>query len=370
MALVIPMNDNVLAHSRCMHLCPCQDGYRSEKKRVTVWMTIGHARAVNLLRRSLKEGRLSHAYVIAGPRHVGKMTLAIDLARALNCTGDDSPCGVCAQCSRTSRGLHAGVRVVGLETGETPSGRARVLIGIDQVREVQREASLAPFEGTWRVIIIDGAEHLSEEAANSLLKTLEEPPDRVVLLLLASEAGALLPTIVSRCQLLELRPVPGLLISRELAERHGVDPGAADEIARRSQGRPGWALRAIEDPGLLEGLAKQLDTIEGVVKGGVEQRFAYAASLASAFDRDRDSGRRELDTWLAWWRDLMLVKQGVPEFVTHVSSVDTFQGVAAALSSDQVVRSIGAIKETLSYMERNVNTRLALEDLMLGLPRP
>ena len=335
-----------------------------------MWRTIGHSRAVNVLQRSLDEGRLSHAYLIAGPRHVGKMTLANDLARALNCTGDKRPCGECAQCSRTARGLHADVRVVGLETGETPSGRPRVLIGIDQVREVQREASLAPFEGMWRVIIIDGAEHLSEEAANSLLKTLEEPPDRVVLLLLASEAGALLPTVVSRCQLLELRPVPGPLIARELADRHDVDTGVADDISRRSQGRPGWAFRAINDPGLLEGLAKELDTIESVAKGGVELRFAYAASLASAFDRDRDSGRRELDTWLEWWRDLMLVKEGVPEFATHVSSVETFQTVAAALSSEQVVRSIKAIKEALWYLERNVNSRLALEDLMLVLPRP
>ena len=335
-----------------------------------MWETIGNARAVNVLQGSLREGRLSHAYVIVGPRHVGKMTLALDLARALNCTGDDRPCDDCAQCSRTARGLHTDVRVVGLDSGETPSGRPRVLIGIDQVREIQREASLAPFEGAWRVIIIDGAEHLSDEAANSLLKTLEEPPAQVVLLLLASETGALLPTVVSRCQVLELRPVPAPLIARELVDRHDAGPGAADEIARRSQGRPGWALRAIEDPGLLEGLAKELETIEGVVKGGVEQRFAYAATLASAFDKDRDSGRRELDTWLQWWRDLMLVKEGVPEFVTHVSSAGAFQTVAAALSSEQVVRSINAIKETLSHLERNVNSRLALEGLMLVLPRP
>jgi len=334
-----------------------------------MWRTIGHDKAVNVLQRSLEGGRLSHAYVISGPRHIGKMTLALDLARALNCTGEGRLCGECSQCSRTARGLHTDVRVVGLETGETPSGRPRVLIGIDQVREIQREASLAPFEGKWRVMIIDGAEHLSDDAANGLLKTLEEPPARVVLLLLVSEAEALLPTVLSRCQVLELGPVPGPVIARMLADRHGAAPDSADEIARRSQGRPGWASRAVEDPGLLEGLARQLDAIDGVVRGGVEQRFAYAASLASAFDRDRDSGRRELDIWLAWWRDLLLVKEGVPEFVNHVPLIDTVQPVADALSSEQVVRSIDAIRETVAHLERNVNSRLALEGLMLALPR-
>ena len=335
-----------------------------------VWRTIGHDKAVSIAKRGLAQRRLSHAYLIAGPRHVGKMTLAIDLAMALCCTEEHRPCGACAQCSRVARGLHADVRVVGIDGGETESGRSRVLIGIDQVRQIQREASLTPFEGSHRVIIFDGAERLSEEAANSLLKFLEEPPDQVVLLLLTSDSGALPPTVVSRCQLLELRSVPAQVIARDLADRYGLDSARADEIARLSEGRPGWALRAAEDDEVLAGLSRTLDVIEDVVGGTLERRFAYAAGLASAFDRDRDSVREELEIWMAWWRSVLLVKEGVPEFVTHPSRLGSLEQVAASLTGAQAAHAIEAIDEAVRHLERNVSPRLALEDLMLVLPRP
>ena len=140
-----------------------------------MWRTAGHDKAVNILGRALGEGRTAHAYLVTGPEHVGKMTLALDLARAVNCSGAERPCDACAQCRRVDRGLHADVRVVGVEPGPS-GGRQRVAIGIDQVREVQREASLKPYEGSSRVFIFDRAERLTEEAANSLLKILEEPP--------------------------------------------------------------------------------------------------------------------------------------------------------------------------------------------------
>ena len=334
-----------------------------------VWRTTGHDRTVGILRRGLAQGRLSHAYLIAGPGHVGKMTLAIDVAMAVCCTEEQKPCGACAQCTRVARGLHTDVRVVSIEGGEKESGRGRVLIGIDQVRQVQREASLTPFEGSHRVIIFDGAERLSEEAANSLLKFLEEPPDQVVLLLLASDAAALPATVVSRCQLLELRPVPADVIARALAERYELDSVGADEIARLAEGRPGWAFLAAEDGEVLAALSRKLDVIEDVVGGTLEGRFAYAAGLASAFERDRESAREELELWKAWWRSVLLVKEDLAGFVVHTSRLGSLEQVAASLSDAQAAHAMEAVSETAEHLERNVSPRLALEELMLALPR-
>lgn len=334
-----------------------------------MWRTVGQDKAIHILKRGLARGRFPHAYLLSGAPHVGKMTLAIDLAQALNCLQDDKPCGECSQCRRIARGLHADVNVVAVDAGELGEGRGRVAISIDQVRDVQRQASLKPFEGRHRVFVFDGAEHLSEEAANSLLKTLEEPPDQVVLLLLTSDDGALLPTLVSRCQLLKLRPVSRSLIVRELETRHGVDREKADEVARLSRGRPGWAIDAVSRPGALEQLNKTFGAIEGVISGGMEARFSYAADLAASFGRNRDSVRQELALWLEWWRDVMLAKEGDPGIVTHLSRLGALQPLADALSTAQVARAINAVREAEEQLDRNVNPRLALEAMVLALPR-
>jgi DNA polymerase-3 subunit delta' len=329
-----------------------------------MWNTIGHDTAVDLLRRSLDEGRLAHAYMITGQRHLGKMTLALDLAMAVNCTAPERPCGECTQCDRISRGLHTDVKVVeiDIDTGVT--------IKIDQVLEMQREISLAPFEGASRVVIFDESERLTEDAANTLLKTLEEPPDRVLMLLLASDTGAVAPTLSSRCQLLELKRVSGATIVDALIRNNDVEAPLADQIARIARGRPGWAFRAASDPEILENLSSKLEELEQIVAGDIEERFAHAAGIASAFGKDRVAGRGDLDMWLDWWRDLMLVKAGTPEFMIHVSRLEIMRAASAKLTTEQIARAIAAIRETASLMERNVNSRLALEQLFLSLPRP
>ena len=332
------------------------------------WQTIGNEKATGALRRALAGGRLPHALLIAGPEQVGKMSLAVDLASALNCAGDEKPCEECAGCSRTRRGLHTDVHVVGREMA-AGGGRSRTLIGVDQVRDVQREAALAPFEGTCRVIIFDGAELLSEEAANSLLKTLEEPPQGVYLLLLTPKPEALLPTVVSRCQIVDLKPAPSDVTAAHLVDGLGMDADDADRAARLSGGRPGWAIRAAEEPALLEAVEQKVDEVEEVVLGGMETRFDHAARLGSATDRDRESGRRELEVWLAWWRDVMLVKEGVPQLAANLSRADSLRTVAETLTRQQITGAIQAIRRTRRLIARNVNSRLALEVMMLDIPR-
>ena len=334
-----------------------------------MWRTVGHEKAVRQLSRSLEQGRLSHAYLFTGPAHVGKMSLAMDLAHALNCLGEDRPCDDCAQCDRISRGLHADVRVVEVESGPNRTGGSRTAIGIDQIRDVQREASLKPYEGRYRVFVFDGAERVTAEAANSLLKTLEEPPDQVVIVLLAPDAGALPPTVVSRCRRLELRRVAPALIASELTARFSVDDDRADETARLSQGRPGWAFLVAEGQESIEEMMEELDTIQTVLDAGLEERFAYAQRTAAAFTRDRESGRRALAAWQAWLRDVFLVKHGVPQFATHRSRLDTASGVADTMSTIDLSRALGAVRDAADLIERNVNARLALESMMLALPR-
>lgn len=331
-----------------------------------MWRTTGHDKAIRSLERALAEDRLAHSYLVTGQKQVGKTTLAFDIARALNCLSDDRPCGECRQCERISSGLHPDVRLIGLETAR--SGRLRTLISIDQVREVQRDASLLPYEGRSRVFIFESAEKLSEEAANSLLKTLEEPPESVVIILLASDAGAVLPTILSRCRRVDLRPVPAQTIADFLSESGATDPDHAREIAGLAAGRIGWAIEAAEDPSLLESISETLDVVEEMLAAPLTDRFDYAERLAGRFSADREGVFAELDLWLSWWRDALLTGQRKPELIVNASRADKFASVAESVPAESVTATLNALRRAKFLLERNVTPRLAIESVMLTLP--
>ncbi|HJO81927.1 MAG: DNA polymerase III subunit delta' [SAR202 cluster bacterium] len=333
-----------------------------------MWKTLGHDKAVSSLTRAVGEGRIAHAYIIVGPPSVGKMVLAMDMARALNCDQDAPPCGACKQCTRITNALHPDVRVVERELDDR--GRRRTVIRIEQVREIQREASLKPYEGASRVYIFDGADSFQEAGANSLLKTLEEPPDQVVLILLASSAEAIMPTILSRCRRIDLRPVAPKLIAEHLTQHHGSDPEKADEIARLSAGQIGWAIRAVDEPELLERIGQQTDAIEQAVQSGLESRLEYAAQLATRFTRDRTDAFAELGLWLGWWRDVMMISEKTPQLVRNTSRMAALQAVADRLDERRVADVVRAVGRTIELLERNVNPRLAIEELMLAIPMP
>ncbi len=335
-----------------------------------MWQTVGHEKAIVPLERAVEDGRLSHAYLLTGPPRVGKRTLALDIARAVNCVESPRPCASCRQCDRIAQGLHADVYVVGLLPFESDETRTRTAISIDQVREAQRMAALKPYEGVGRVFIFESAELLSEQAANALLKTLEEPPEQVTLVLLATAAELLPETIVSRCTVIRLRPLSHALVEEVLRDSHGAPPELAARIARASHGRLGWALEALADPSLLEARAERLEELLAATYGTLEQRFGLASSLATRFTRDRADAGSSLALWLDWWRDVMMANHDAPDLVANVDHRRQIDGAAASLAPHQVTDAINAINEAWDRLEANVNPRLALEGLMLRLPRP
>ena len=332
--------------------------------------TVGHQRAVNALRRGLEEGRLSHAYLFAGPANVGKMTLALDLARLVNCVAEVPACGDCRHCGRIAQGLHADVRVVGPGYGGDEAAQGKSSIGIGEVRALEREANLKPFEGGTRVFIVEDAERLTPEAANALLKTLEEPPSQVLLVLLAAEPSVLPPTVLSRCRQIELRPMPVEEVAQELRSRNGTDSLRTEEIARLSGGRLGWALRAVQAPDMIDGRAERLQEVQEVIEGTLERRFKYAAGLAYRFASDQASVVEELDLWRSWLRDALMIKEGREDLVLNLSMMDALRSAASALEAARIADAVHAVDETLELLRRNVNARLALERLMLRLPSP
>ncbi len=319
-----------------------------------MWQVVGHEWAIELLERSLAAERVAHAYLLVGPPQIGKRTLALNFAQALNCVGEEPPCGQCPACQRIAHGNHPDVRFI---------EAAGTAIKIEQIREMQREVALSPHSGRWKVFIIREMERATAEAANCLLKTLEEPPSQVVVVLTAGEVERLLPTIVSRCQVLALRPLSLQMTQRALEERWGVEAGRAELLARLSGGRLGWAVVASQGPAVLERRAQRLEELHTLMGQGRVERLEYARKLS----QDAKETRRVLELWLSWWRDLLLMASGCPQQITNVDYRAMLEGQVRGRALHHFRDAVEAIQSAIRNLESNVNPRLTLEVLMLHL---
>ena len=334
---------------------------------MSMWQVVGQDRVVSLLQRSLETGSLAHAYLLVGPPHVGKMTLALNLAQALNCPAEERPCGECASCRKIASAGHSDVQVIRLLAPDEDSAEAK-LISTEQIKEMQHSASLPPFEGKCKIFIIEGAELLSTEAANRMLKTLEEPISTVVFILLAVNDRLLPATVVSRCQRLELAPLPVAEVESALNSRWDIASPKAGLLARFSHGCLGWALAAVSDDGLLAQRAEKMDRLLEVMAADYEERFTYASQLASRFTQNRGAVQEILDLWLDWWRDLLLVRIGCRDFITNVDRLTALDEMAEGYSLTQIKAYADSLRAAGEQLRQNANPRLVLEVLMLDMP--
>lgn len=331
-----------------------------------MWQTIGQPKALALLEHSLATSNVAHAYLFIGAQNIGKMTLALDLARALNCEGRAIPCSECQPCNKISNGKHADITIIGLNSANSSEEtKQRAEISIDYIRELQRNASLPPYEGKYKIFIIDGAEYLSSEAANCLLKTLEEPPPRVVILLLTANEQQLLPTLVSRCQRIELQLMTTSEIERVLVGLYRVDNDKARLLARLSQGCIGRALKALTDDSYLSRREQIFSEMFYLLDVGWDERFTYAAKLAT----NRRLAEEVINMWLLLWRDIMLIKCNCWQNITNVDQTSALERWASTLSLPQIRNFIESLEQSLSRIALNANLRLVLEVLMLEMPR-
>lgn len=334
-----------------------------------MWPVSGQNWAVSLLENALKRKRLAHAYLFSGPPHVGKMTLALSLAQAVNCTGAEPPCGECRDCQKILQGKHADLVVIGLAAGGLEErDRPRKEIGIGQVREIQKLVSIPPFEGQCKVFIIDGAEALSSEAANCLLKTLEEPVERMLFVLLTTDEGLLPATVISRCQHLRLTPLPDSEVATIVSRRFAVLPEKARLLARLSHGGIGWALLAAQDEKLVKRRAEVIDKAIELIGADYEIRFSYAAELARRYSRQEVLVAEVLRLWREFWRDLMLIKMKLSEAIINIDREAELRAEANGLSMKEIRGFIRAILSAEIELAQNVSPRLVLEVLMLGMP--
>lgn len=322
-----------------------------------MWDVIGHRAAIATLQAAVAAGKLPHALLLTGPAGIGKTRLARELAKTLNCVGADPPCQVCVHCRQTESGSHPDVSLV-----ERADGKDSVAIA--QVRAMREAAALRPYQGRWKVYIIAGAEALTLPAADALLKTLEEPQPQVTIVLTAGEAGALPATVLSRCRVLPLRPVPDDELAGAL-ETRGLDAPAARALARLARGNVGWALQAAKQPKLAQGRRDLLAQLSGVLELDLDARLRLVEAMTS--DRkDRSSVRRQVELLALLARDLLLVKEGLPPRAALQEQHEALRRQAERSSLQEISALLQAIRRAMIRIDANVDPRLALEAALVA----
>jgi len=323
------------------------------------WGLLGHDWAVDMLRQHIVHGAVRHAYLFTGPPGLGRRTLTLRFAQALNCAQPSAPgeaCRACRDCKHIASMQHPDLAVI---RAEQEGGTLKV----DQVRAVQRMLALKPYQSRYRVALFLRFQEANPSAANALLKTLEEAPDHAILLLTADNAEQLLPTIISRCEVLRLRPMPIESVEGYLRQR-GADESTARLVAHLSGGRPGYALRMLEDPNTLDFRHQRLDDLRQLLSASRVMKFEYAEKLA----RDRDAMRQVLLLWLAYWRDVMLRAAQADTPLANVDRADEIETLAAGLSLIEARRLVSDLELAIERLERYINARLLAEVLLLDWP--
>jgi len=341
---------------------------------MSLWnQIIGHEWAVELLSGAITHERVGHAYLITGPDQIGKTTLARTFAQALNCQHDiiaERPCGTCRNCKLIGQDKHLDVKIVTPEV----SGRGKQSLKIDQIRALQQDLNLSAYEARYKVAILKRFDTATEGAANAFLKTLEEPPNNVILLLTAKDPDTLLATINSRCRNIGLRPLSTNLIESSLQSRWQLPEEQAELLGHLADGRLGWAVNTADDSSILTERSTHLDTLYEALDNNRVTRFKIADKLG----RKAEDLPYVLQTWLSWWRDLNILSLDthgkaptvIPGVISNIDQREKLQTYAQSWTVEQALASLKQTNLVLWQLQHNANTRLALENLLLTYPLP
>jgi len=329
------------------------------------WNVYGHDWVVDLLSSHVAGKRWRQAYLFVGPEGVGRRTLALRFAQALNCTQPPEPggyCGVCRDCRQIAAMQHPDLSLVVPDEGHQD-------ILIDQIRDLQHTIALAPYASAYRIALLPDFQHVTDQAQNALLKTLEEPPDKVILLLTVNAIERLLPTVISRCEVIRLRPASIGDTQQFLHETRGLEPEQAALIAHLSSGRIGTAIRMAENPEILASRQEWIEKFLDLLPAKRYERFKAAEELSKSYDTARTNAIEAISFWLSFWRDVFVRASGTALPLVNVDLAAQVEETAAKITESSARALVIAHEEALQHLDSNVNVRLLLETLMLKWPQ-
>ncbi len=340
---------------------------------------LGQQKPIRLLTTLLRNGTIPHALLLTGIDGIGKRSAAVALAMACNCLSPDSehlfqderslrttqnrldrtdPCGGCRSCRKIQSGNHPDIIIV------EPSGQ---FIRIGQIRALCHTLAMKPFEARCRVVIISDSQSMNPAAGNALLKMLEEPPDRTILILTARQSSDLLPTIVSRCQQIRFNPIPRENIVTMLVEKKRVHPDDAAILASMANGSFSKALAMIGSQNRANWIQHRnwlIDQVDALTSRPIGSLLAFAVTLS----KKKEMLPESLELIKSYLRDLAICKY-YPEKITNMDLKSRIQNVAEKMTTASLLSKIDAIQSAQRNIQANANLRLTLEVLVMGLAK-
>ncbi len=324
---------------------------------------LGHTREIEIIKGAILNKRVAHAYLFSGPEGIGKKKTALALAAALNCHSpqdDGDSCGSCPDCQRMERGNHANLVQVWPADKEGNRDDEAGLIRVNQIREIQNAVKYR-VEGGARVVIVDSAERFMAQAANAFLKTLEEPPAGSMIILITSRSSELLPTVLSRCQRVNFRPLPSAALRSFLVDEKGLPAEEAQLVTKAAGGSISAALRYLE-AGADEKRKEVLMRLLAIAPGDADEAIKLAEEL---------SKRDDIDTVLefikGWYRDMAVYMEGAKELVVNSDFADRFE------VNDREYKELWNCFSMVEEAKRSImppryaNKQLTLEALFLSI---
>ncbi|MBC3797728.1 DNA polymerase III subunit delta' [Acetobacterium tundrae] len=317
---------------------------------------VGHQTITNHLEKEIAGGAVGHAYLFSGMDGIGKKKAAKEFAKALLCLDTEKkPCGHCPVCIQIDHENHPDVNVITPKTGE-------VSIKINQIREMISDLSVKPYSGNWRIVIIDGAETMTPEAQNSLLKSLEEPLSYNIFILLTSHPQSLLPTIRSRCQSYHFQPLASEEIEKIFQQETEFDEQAISEAALSAGGSPGMAYYLLTNREIREERIHYLREIYSLLRGNEIKVF----SLAEALSKDKITSQGILEFLINWFYEVGLLLEGHPlpgEAKPNKIQIEFHK----ILQNEKNIAIIKTLFEMMATIQYNVNLRLQWEKCFIKI---
>ena len=306
---------------------------------------LGHTKTLGIIGAYLENSRFSGAFIFSGPEGIGKKMVAKLIAGQLNCIGQvDRPCGSCSACLKIQEETHPDLHII--QNGQ-------LQIKIEDIRGILREANFRPYEGAVKVFIIDNAHKLNSEAANSLLKVLEEPPKDVLIILVTHKPQNIIKTVLSRCKEIKFSPLIRGQLETVLMNNYALDKTTAHFLAYYAEGRLGLALKLKDTPLLRE-------------KNKIFDSFILSSKPLDHFmmNQSKEQVQVCLNILASWFRDIYLLKAGLSDKeVIHLDRHSDLLKLIPRFSFRQLDEIMATLAESSFYLEKNINSKLLLHNL-------